>query len=87
MRNSGAVIKAVLSWVLWLSIIIAISASDPYPLQDFCVADLRKGNVTDKGIECDDPYGAGTPEFMATGQGNSTSNYGFNATAGNVEVM
>ncbi|GLJ20275.1 hypothetical protein SUGI_0368220 [Cryptomeria japonica] len=50
MKTSSTMIKASLCCILWLSIMVAINASDPDPLQDFCVADTTQANVKINGF-------------------------------------
>lgn len=82
--------KASFSCMLWLSIIMAINASDPDPLQDFCVADITQANVKVNGFVCKDPKAVNASDFLFRGLGNplSTNNtFGFNITQGNVQTL
>ncbi|XP_057814321.2 germin-like protein 1-1 [Cryptomeria japonica] len=87
MKTSSTMIKASLSCILWLSIMVAINASDPDPLQDFCVADTAEANVKINGFVCKDPKEVNASDFLFRGLSNPLStnnNLGFNITAGNV---
>ncbi|XP_059074982.1 germin-like protein 1-1 [Cryptomeria japonica] len=90
MKTSRAMMKASLSCILWLSIIVAINASDPDPLQDFCVADITQANVKVNGFVCKDPKAVNASDFLFRGLGNplSTNNsFGFNITQANVQTL
>ncbi|XP_059074981.1 germin-like protein 1-1 [Cryptomeria japonica] len=66
---------------------VVINASDPDPLQDFCVADTIQGNVNVNGFVCKDPKAVKASDFLFRGLSNPLStnnNLGFNITASNV---
>ncbi|GKE49467.1 putative germin-like protein 2-1, partial [Tanacetum coccineum] len=64
-------------------------ASDPSPLQDFCVADL-KSNVLVNGFACKDPKMVKAEDFLFKGldkMGNTTNAVGSNVTAVTVNQL
>nr|GEW29778.1 putative germin-like protein 2-1 [Tanacetum cinerariifolium] len=64
-------------------------ASDPSPLQDFCVAD-RNSNVLVNGFACKDPKMVKAEDFLFRGldkMGNTTNAVGSNVTAVNVNQL
>nr|XP_043629398.1 putative germin-like protein 2-1 [Erigeron canadensis] len=74
---------------LFLATCSVALASDPSPLQDFCVAD-PDSNVFVNGVVCKDPKRVKADDFLFRGlnrMGNTTNNVGSNVTAVNVEQL
>ncbi|KAH9319444.1 hypothetical protein KI387_021213 [Taxus chinensis] len=81
--------KTVINCLLWLSIMAAMaSASDPDPLQDFCVADLSSGVVKVNGFACKDSNTVKASDFLFRGlnkSGSTNSTFSSKVTSGSVQ--
>ncbi|KAK9074161.1 hypothetical protein SSX86_006758 [Deinandra increscens subsp. villosa] len=74
---------------LWLATCLIVYASDPSPLQDFCVADANSP-VLVNGLVCKDPKLVKADDFLFRGlnlMGNTTNDVGSNVTAVNVAQL
>ncbi|KAH9319441.1 hypothetical protein KI387_021210 [Taxus chinensis] len=63
-------------------------ASDPDPLQDFCVADLSAGAAKVNGFACKDPNTVKASDFLFKGlnkPGLTNNTFNINVTSGDVE--
>ncbi|KAH9319440.1 hypothetical protein KI387_021209 [Taxus chinensis] len=63
-------------------------ASDPDPLQDFCVADLSAGTTKVNGFACKDPNTVKASDFFFKGlkkPGLTNNTFNINVTSGDVE--
>ena len=90
MKTCATMMKASLSCILWFSLILSINASDPDPLQDFCVADLTQSNVKLNGFVCKDPKEVKASDLLFKRLDTPLSmnnRFGFNITAGSVETF
>ncbi|XP_050223775.1 germin-like protein subfamily T member 2 [Mercurialis annua] len=83
---SSSFFRVLCSSIMLLLLPMHIISSDPDPLQDFCVADL-KGSVSINGFPCKLAAEVTSDDFFFTGlskEGNTTNKFGWAATPANV---